>query len=455
MSRRSLRIALVTALIVGAASGLAQASGSHDAVVGSEGELYTLVYGTFGELFDQAGSAEAANPVLALEIRRPGAATDRLLVADTGGNEVESSATLVYEESSRTLFVAWESRRAFHSRIRLAAYSNGSWAEPIDVSDTRFSLKSAPKMAVTRESYKFVDDHGADVLVHRTLLHVVWQEERAEGMVVVYAPLVLIDGAYTGAHAIVTLVDLVPVAAEDLLATPLDTLPLAPTLQAGSDDQSVVIGFVDPRTARLTSIEVSLLSGAISTVADEGRAHIIDLGSRYELGQQDELRAFADEVRGDLIDIGRHLDQRLLQMIADEIRVRVIELGTANGGEIGSIADAGRAHIIDLGARLQIRGLRPVGPGATGVLDLSAESGASIVLRFDVVASLGLPAMGADPILLVSADGARALVAWEVEDRLEYRESKSGTWSDVASLPLTELGRDLAYEILEQRVGGR
>jgi hypothetical protein len=458
MSRRATRLALIAALVLLGAGGVGQAGSRNDTALGANGELYTLLHGTFGELFGQPASPDAANPVLALEIRRPGAATDRILVADTGGADEEGSAALVYEESSRTLFVAWETTtNQIHSRIRLASYADGEWTAPIDVSDTRFSLKSSPQVAVTREAFKRVDAAGGDVVAHRTVLHVVWQEERAEGMVVVYAPLVLIDGVYTGAHAIVTLLNLVSVAPEAGLPVPLAELPLAPVIQRGTNDHSVVAGFVDPRTGALTTIELSLLSGEVSSLGDVIRATIIDIGNHYAFGDPGALAAFADDVRGRVIAAGRYLDGRVLNMIADDVRARILVEGEDFDGEMTGLGDVIRATIIDIGARLEARGLAPTAaqPGAPGLLDLSAESATPTILRFTNVASLGLPEMGAAPLLYVSPDGSRALIAWELEDRLDYRETRGAVWSEVASLSITELGRDRAYEILEARIRNR
>jgi hypothetical protein len=459
--RRAAALAIALGLAVTAGAGAAAPPG---AVLGGEGELFVIEQGLFGELMNRPRSPLAENSALVLRVKRPDQPDALHPLPATLGPEVESAAALLYEESSGTLFVAWETRtNLIHSQILLAGFAGGEWGEPIDVSDRRFSFKSDPRLAVTRDAFEGRDADGEPVTVRRTVLHVVWVEDRAEGTAVVYSPVVLVDGVFegTGPGPIYALTELVTPAEEDVLPAPLTDLPLPPTVEAGSDSHSVVVGFVHPASGRLVTLDLSVLSGDVSALADRGRAHWIEVGSRYDTGDPGSLASLADESRAHFIEVGGRLDPEVLSFVSDRMREFILEVGPEyrldDPDELSSFSDRGRAHLIEVGNRLEQRGLRRQTAPAR-VLDLPAAAGApshQIGLRVAAARRLeGLDA-GAAPLVLLSADGADALVAWEQDGQLRYQESRGEGWSDTRAIALGTVGLERALEIVEHRVRNR
>ena len=462
MSRFPTAVGFVLALALAASAGAATTPG---AVLGGEGELYRIEQGTYGELMGRPGAPEAANSVLVLRVQRTDRVDDRYLLPASVGPDVESAAALLYEETSDTLFVAWETLTNVHSQIRMVGFSNGTWGEPIDVSDRRFSFKSDPRLAVTRDAFEGRDADGEPVTVRRTVLHVAWVEERAEGIAVVYSPVILVDGVFegTGPGPIFALTDLVTPAEEELLAVPLAELPLPPTVEAGSDDHSVVVGFVHPASGRLVAIDLTVLSGDVSALADRVRSHFIDLGSRYDTRDPEGLAALAGGARSHFIDLGGRLDPDVRSFAAESLYQFVLEIGPEydldRPGDRRSLGDKARSHFIDLGGRLDRPGLRHPTPIARPrVLDLAGSGAASshqIALR--EVAGRRLEGLehGDGALVLLSGDGADALIAWRQAGQLRYQESRGEGWSDVRAISLDTLDLESALAIVEHRIRNR
>src|SRR6185436_14106703 len=92
-------------LAAGLALAALPAAASHqEATLGSGGELYVLRTGTYGQLFPTGTEVDKDNPVLAVDILRPGAAPARQLVAGTKDKDVEGTPAAVFEDDSETLF---------------------------------------------------------------------------------------------------------------------------------------------------------------------------------------------------------------------------------------------------------------------------------------------------------------------------------------------------------------
>lgn len=466
MTTMTRRTAALAAALVLAVAGPAFAAAPPQEVLGAEGELFRIEQGPYGELMSRPRSPQAANSVLVLRIQRPDQQDALHPLPATLGPDVESAAALLYEEASDTLYVAWESRtNLIHSQIRLAGFTNGAWGDPIDVSDRRFSFKSFPRLAVTRDVFELRDADDEAVSIRRTVLHVAWVEERAEGLAVVYSPVVLIDGAHEGPGPgpIFALTELVAPAPEDLLPVPLAELPLQPAVEPGRDDHSVVIGFVHPASGRLTTVDLTLLSGDVSSLADRARAHIIELGNRIDARDPGALGSLAGGARAHIIELGSRVEPTVRAFVADRVRVHILEIGDdadlADQGDVESLAGDARAHIIELGARLEGRGLRLNTLIATPlILDLPpAAEGPSHQIGFGVVSSRSLEGLrfAGTPVVLLSADGADALIAWEAGGQLRYQESRGQGWSAVRAIALATIDRERALEIVQHRIRNR
>jgi hypothetical protein len=92
------------------------------------------------------------------------------------------------------------------------------------------------------------------------------------------------------------------------------------------------------------------------------------------------------------------------------------------------------------------------------VLDLPGLAPATshqIAVRAVTARRLEDVAAGAGPLVLLSADGADALVAWQEEGQLRYQESRGEGWSDTRAIALGTVGLERALQIVEHRVRNR
>lgn len=452
-SSRLLSTLLLTAVAT-AASGSASAAPTAMPVLGSEGEVYRLL----------GAVTEWGHPYLVLEIQWRDGATQHVPVPATEGHGVESSPYLIYEDASRTIFLTWEERfNHIHSLIRLVGFRDGEWTEVIDVSDGSFGFKGEPRLAATQESFVVSGADELDHTISRTVLHVVWVEERSDGQFVAYAPIALLDGRYIGQRHILDLSAMVT-AAEPM---PTDLWQsAAPTITPAADDHSVVVGLVQPQSGRLDSLRISMLPVELSVIADELRNHLIDVGARQEWQSPEGLHRLADELRNHLIDVGFRLDPQILRHVADGLRNHLIDVGVRyQPSELSRMAADLRNHLIDVGFRLDDRGLRRVaaGAGSQAVIEVAAvgegddSSQIPQVARVTVVDGWSRPAEAVqESVLLVSRSGQEALLHWTDGEAVLYRETFGDEWGPVVRLPLAEkFGADEATELLRNRIRNR
>lgn len=426
--------------------------------LGSSGELYRVVTGTYGELFSGQTGDE---PVLAVEILRRGEPAERLLVPGTEGSEVESSASVVYEEGPGTLFVIWESRtNRIHSQIKLASFGQEGWSEPLDLPGEFFSLKTSPDLAVTRDTFLTYDEDGNRQAHDRTIYHVIWWEEAAAGERVVYSPVTLIDGSYIGWSPLFSLSDLGYGWASGGGLLPTPELGRSPRIRAGQNRRSAVAGLVDPQTRQLVELEIEAVTGELALLAREIQTGLLAAGEEV---YRDHRPTLADRARVQIIEFGHRLSLHpgLLQYLADLLA----EVVAADEGQgLAALADRARVQIIEFGARMAAQGLTPSpGEEISWVLEFpgqetpprQAEPLHALSVR--LAAARPVPEIGSGPTtLFLSRDGKEALVAWQQGEVLYFRETNGIDWSEVHSL---ELGPDLdlaqAQAVLEQRISSR
>jgi|GEM_PF-2106685 len=470
---RASYLTFALALLLVLTAGLADASQAEDTRLGSDGTVYHVRSTTLGEVMSDTSDAMAADPVLALEITRSDLSQDLILVPGTDGPEVEVSWFMAYESVSDTLFVVWQRRSNVHSQILLASYSAGAWTEVVPVSDQRFFLKSFPRLAITRDSFVLPgrseerEGEQGSVRVQQATLHMVWLEEGGNGPAVIYAPILLVDGQYVGSHDRFTLSELFPEGSTQSSSSWGSNLQ--PAVRPTTDQTAALVGFVDPRNGQLTSIRISPLSGELGHLANEIRGHIIDIGARYDFNQPDEVGHFADDIRGHIIDLGVRMDERSVRVVGDVIRGHIIDLGARPDVEapedVRRLADEIRGHIIDLGYRLDERGLAPesgrmsiTSELLTPDSELSANDVVAGIARFQHVGQWDLPELDSgNETLLVSGSGESALISWQDEGRLLYRETRDdGTWSEIHSLKLgAGLPAEQAHAVLKDHLDAR
>lgn len=443
------------------------------AILGDQGELFVPVTGTYDTLFPEGGhGVRPATAVLAIDITQADGITTRDLVPGSETDEVDGVPSLVFEDSSRTLFVVWESKRnPTSSRLLIAARGPGGWPQPVEISGDVAPLKDEPRVAVARDRFLVRNAVGELIVRHRTVIHVAWWEESPEGGRVYYTPVILAAGFYAGWNPVVALDTVSPAAPEAVAAAVSPQLARALVLAPGRDLGSVVIGFVDPTTSRLSSIEARVLPGEIGFLADGFRSQIIDIGAR----NRDRIVSLADTFRSQIIDIGVRFNGGILSYFADRAAATLVEMyDAAPNRPLTALADEFRSQIIDIGVDLlggpgnvaaapaMVVEVAPVHP------DLPAGVAPTLItphlVQLQLVASRPAPSVpgpgDARPAqIFISEDGEEALVGWPEEGAVAYVENLSGateTWSETKRLVLGEsLDEAAAEEILRSRVQRR
>lgn len=460
---RRIALTLIGFVGLGLIGSAVWASPRREMVVGSAGEIYTAKAGLYGQLFPGGTETLAENAVLALEVTRPDGTLQRLLVDGTAGPDVERLPFLLYEESSKTLFLVWETRvSAIHPILMLAGY-DGGWIEPFEIIGNPFSLKSTPQLAVIHDTH---EEQGTDgpVTRHRTILQLFWGEEAGGGLVdTLYTPIFLENGRFISRSPIYRLNDFEAEGAERV-AVPA---ALGPNLrvQHGRDERTVVVAFVSMATGRLNTLEIDALPMQLSLLADGARAHIIDLGAKLYPGK---LKSLAEEARAHIIDLGRSFHPEVSGSLAAQAQTYINSSSPTTPLKV--IADGARAHIIDLGAKLsgRGRGLKTASSASTASVilevepsDLQATADASPfspqLLQVQMISARPAPAVGKGEIsMFVSETGRDVLLAWIDGTRVLYVETQEAGWSEVREIRLNaDLDSVRTLQMLEQRILNR
>jgi len=433
-----------------------------DVALGSSGEVYAVRTGTYGELFPNGRDFDPSNPVVALDVTKPKSPPQRILVPGTGGAEVESSPSVLFEDDSETVFLLWETAINLHPILQLAGYDGAAWSKPIEVIGNPFAPKTAFQFAITRDAY---DDPGPDktaVTRHRTVLHLLWQEETATGAwATLYSPLVINDGEYIGWNPVYDLDEYLQDLVTPSSAEVAPALGRAPILQMGHDERTLVIAYASTAMGRLAAIEIDVLPEELIRLADETQQYILDLGQRLYPAN---LSGLAEKARSHIVDLGHAFRPEVVQAMADQVRTQILA-----GGPDGltALAAKARSHIVDLGSQFSGRGLRGLnGADATAKLQQvdegppppgSPTAPASFLFEFRLVSNLPVPRIGAGDVrLLVSRSGANLIATWAQTDKVLYRSSTDSGWTDQRELRFAD-GFDLAkaYQVLEQRLSNR
>lgn len=459
------RLTLVFLLALAAlAQSLPLHAEAHDVALGSNGDLYSIRAGAYRDLFPNAGFAQSDVVVLALDVTHPGAdssTTQRLLVPGTGGNDIESSPSLFFEESSRSIFIVWESRiNPLHSVLYLTSLADGEFGEVVQISGDRYSFKSSPRIAVSHDTFELTGPSGTPERHFRTIVETVWWETSGGEDRAVYAPVVLIDGIYLGWNPVFLLDDLADSSSLRVADVPTGPFLHAPSIQIGDDISTAVATFVNSETGRLNTLAIDVLPVDLSDIAVRVRAKILTF-PRIPT----PITLLADPVRSAIIDIGSNLHPSIRTFLADEVRSAIIDIGSRyNPGQIRRLADAIRSAIIDIGAdsfggrggRQQNLVYRITEVMATPTAEPSVTAPGH-ALAVHLAANLPIPDTGtAIPSVYSSAHGDSLIVSWLQDDKILYRESTTDGWTDVLSIALgPNMTQAQAEQILAQRARNR
>jgi hypothetical protein len=432
------------------------------AVLGAGGEVYVAKTGAYGQLFPGVKPSEAAHRVLVLEVTPPGEATRRILVPGTDDAEEEKAPALIYEDRSQTLYLVWQSQFSIHPILRLTAYDGEWWPKPLEITGNPFAPKTSPQLALTRDSFKEMVTPDELVTRHRTILHLIWEEEEAAGGILktFYSPIVFVNGVYIGRNPVYPLDELLQSEEENAAAALMapSSLVRSPTIQSGRDGRTVVIAYVSSMSGRLVSVEVDALPQELGDIGDKARSHIIDLGRELRDLPRD-LPAIAGKARSHIIDLGRAFHREIIDSVAAQVYTKIVE---SDDTDIESIAGKARSHIIDLGAKLSGRGLRNPGKAPAKIAEISSsgpDEGGTMLLQVRAASSRPAPQIdAAEPVLFLSESGEEVLIAWQdnKQNRVLYRDSKGDDWNGVREIKLSDsLPLSRAYEVLRQRVRNR
>jgi hypothetical protein len=429
-----------------------------EVALGSGGEIYTVRTGTYGDLFPDGRDFDPSNPVVALDIRQPESAPQRLLVPGTGGAEVESAPSVLFEDDSQTVFLLWETEISLHPILQLAGFDGSSWSKPIEVIGNPFAPKTAFQFVITRDAYDEPGPGNSTVTRHRTILHLLWQEETASGdWATLYSPLVIDDGEYIGWNPVYDLDAYLQNLVTPTAAEVQPALSHAPILELGRDERTLVIAYASTAVGRLAAVEVDVLPEALTRLADETQTYILSLGQRL---YPSNLSGLADKARSHIVDLGHAFRPEIVQAMADQVRVQIL---AGEAGGLTAMAAKARSHIVDLGAQFSGRGLRGIHDAdATAKLVEVDESSAAaapepFLFQFRLVSNLPAPNTGAGDVRLFAAQsGASLIVSWAQADKVLYCSSTDNGWTEPRELRFTD-GFDLgkAYEVLQQRLSNR
>ncbi len=437
---------------------------AHNVALGSNGDLYRIQAGVQKDLFPAVGFAQTDVIVLALDITHQGGnspTTQRLLVPGTGGNDIESSPSLFFEESSKSVFLVWESRiNPLHSVLYLTSMTAGEFGDVVQISGDRYSFKGAPRIAVSRDTFDLTGPNGTPVRHFRTIVETVWWETTGSEDRAVYAPVVLIDGVYLGWNPVFLLDDLAIDDDNRVVETPTGPLLHTPSIQLGDSGATTIATFVNSETGRLNTLEIDVLPVDLSDIAARVRAKILTYPRIPS-----PVTVLADAIRAQIVDFGGSLHPSVRSFLADAIRAQIVDFGGRfSPGQVRRLADAIRAQIVDFGAdtlggrggRQQNAAYRIAEVMATPTAEPTVdEPGHALALRTAV--DLPVPDTGDSvPSVYTSARGDSLLVAWEQGGKILYRESTEEGWTDVLSLTLgPNMTREQAEQILAQRARNR
>jgi len=450
---RTARLALL--LLALAAPGWSATS--TPAILGSDGTVYRLWAGTFGEIFGANPAFPPATPILALDLTPPGQTLLRYLVPGTEGPEVESSPVILFDSRSGAVHAVWSTRvtaNQTYSRFNLRSYSPAGWSPLLEISGGSLTEKSSLRLALSEDSYS-TTVAGVETRIARRVLHLVWTEDDDAGSVrAFYSPVLFLNGSYIGWNPVIALDGLanaetpstVPVGAE---------LRRAPTLTATPSGR-VVISFVHSQTSRLVALDLQQLPGELGQLAEMARGHIVELAAIYGTTDRPTL---AELARGHIVELATRFHPAAANHLGNETGAYL--LAADPGADGPTLAEMARGHIVELGREILSAGLADVCPVPGWILEipplvpiegmdfshfLGARQSHSWELPSDAPAAARI---------LLSLDGDRALLAWQNVDRLNYRETlPDGTWSELRTIDPAQMSLGEAWAALERRALG-
>ena len=434
-------------------SGLAEVV---DIVVASDGVIHKLQQGLYSDLFPGGYDAEPTSSVLALDVVH-GGSSERFLVPATEDPYAETPVALHYERNSGTTYVLWKGLvNGLHPFLPLAGFDGFEWSKPIDITGNVFADKASADLIILSEP------EGAGIsLAHspsppmgRSVIYVAWQEVTSTETQKYLVPIILQGGVYLGWHKSFQLSKFLPEEpeAKDSEVPIDDGVENLLRIQPSARANSVVVGFTNPGTRRLVTLEVEMLPQALSTLAEYVESQI-----RQYAETSSSVSELADKVRDSILAYDQDFHRSTLIFLADEIRDLLLENSTVAAAIAPGIPEKFGIHIIHAGARVRSKGLLDIEPREIIQMGQSPEGGGPYhYLKVSILADREIPEVGTSAVLFLSSTGLEALVAWEEEGEILFRETSGIEWSEPQMIALSAgLDKQSVYRILANRTLNR
>ena len=360
---KTLRYALSGLLALVAMPAFAVNNASPDAratAVAADGAVYVATAGTYGALFPQGSAAAATTPVLALDITSADGDSSRVLVAGTDDAAAEEAPVVFTQDSTGDVYLVWSSRSGAAASLLLRAYSNGRFSDSVTLDDNAFAAKGAPQVALTRDAFTTVDAQGLSRAVQRSVLHLLWWEGGAQGGSAMYRSVLFVNGGLVGANSLIDLGNLDAPGAEATADRVSDALTHSPVLARGRNERAALMGFVNPRSGRLLTVEVGVVPGELSSLADDLADYVVGLGASGGLGDMQHVGA---AVRIHISGGGSRISDRVLQALGPGVASHVVASGRSFGGDAVALANDTRRFLLREGANLLANGIDSRPPG--------------------------------------------------------------------------------------------
>lgn len=406
------RLATAGSMVVAAAAPVV-AQESTTALYAPSGARYAALLGSLEELFPRGSSAsiQGVAPALAIDIVQPTGARERLLVPGTDDPQPERRPTLIWDESSSSLFVLWTSGSGGDARLGLATLGADGWTEVTKVTPEAFSVAGPPEVLLVRES----DER---VVVHLTFA-------QAGSGAPYYAAVVLYEGRYVGWNPVL------PLASFDSASSSAGAPAAArmpPIVDRGSDQRSAVVGFLSADAGRVLSLRSRVLPMALISFADEARNHLIGVGTWHRSAGE-----LATAVASHLAELEAAVHPGARSYLRRQAAAFVGE-HVEDYGTLHELADALRRHLIREGASLLNQEFTPE-PASCRLIEVGPDLGQQAMppphqLEICLITARHLPPVGDGAEIHVSEDGRRLLLAWQAEEDLFFRLSRDSGWSE-------------------------
>ncbi len=469
------RCRYLTLFVLGLVLGSPSSAFGSSALIDAHGQVFSVQVGSFDDLFPGDKACLGEETVVALDRHSISGTLERLLVPGTCNAEEEVSPTLIYEESSGTVFLLWESRSgAETSRIYLSYLVADTWFGALEVTGHPATLRGSAQLVTTQDQISVFQSDGTARTADRRILHIVWSEVVATGSVeTFYAPVILVDGEFLGHIPRLSLQDLPAGAIEVGEGSASGSFDLfQPELISGVDNKSVMIGYLNPDSQRVVAVEVRQLPAVLSSMAAEAADFTEEVGSS-QLNRPGGIESLAGQVGARIIELGLGVHISIRAYLAAEVEQVILEesLGASGPGiPLDHLAGSVGARIIELGSKIfGTDGLERVyeddrlsviaisGTESEGE-DQISSAGAQHLLRFYAVSSRPVPEIeGHSVSFLASSDGENGLLCWqEGASEIRYLESDGEAWGPIRALPMSSgFSYQQIREILRERVQKR